>query len=357
MNRAIPFLAMMAVVLPCFVLTHQAFALDRADQPDKTDLRIEVKRRQSNPLITFKTSPSLGKNLCGPSVIKAPSWLKDPLGKYYMYFAHHGGKHIRLAYADDLAGPWNVYEPGVMHLRQLKDVLARHVASPDVHVDEEAKIIRMFFHVSPHNRKQIGQKTLMAESRDGILFQTNGTFLGQCYWRVFRYGGYYYAMDSLGCSNRSKLPGRGWQERENTLVPPVTVVDEYGRRDDVRIRHSALMVKGNTLYLFYSRKGDAPERILMSIVDLTGDWNDWTASSPIDVIRPQEDYEGGQYRIKPSLGGKGIREGRNLCQLRDPYVFEEDGRLYLFYSIAGERGIAMAEMTIADGQFHEEKGA
>jgi len=28
-------------------------------------------------------------------------------------------------------------------------------------------------------------------------------------------------------------------------------------------------------------------------------------------------------------------------------VFEEDGRLYLFYSNAGERGIAMAGMTIA----------
>ena len=79
----------------------------------------------------------------------------------------------------------------------------------------------------------------------------------------------------------------------------------------------------------------------MSTVDVTGDWNDWTASSPIEVIQPEEDYEGGNHPIEPSVGGKAVRE------LRDPYVFEEDGRLYLFYSNAGERGIAMAEMTIA----------
>ena len=29
----------------------------------------------------------------------------------------------------------------------------------------------------------------------------------------------------------------------------------------------------------------------------------------------------------------------------DPFVFEEDGRAYLFYSICGEQGIAAAEIT------------
>jgi hypothetical protein len=31
-------------------------------------------------------------------------------------------------------------------------------------------------------------------------------------------------------------------------------------------------------------------------------------------------------------------------QLRDPAVYEEDGRTYLLYSVAGESGIAMAEL-------------
>jgi hypothetical protein len=33
------------------------------------------------------------------------------------------------------------------------------------------------------------------------------------------------------------------------------------------------------------------------------------------------------------------------CQLRDPAIFRESGRTYLLYSVAGERGIAIAEMT------------
>ena len=32
-------------------------------------------------------------------------------------------------------------------------------------------------------------------------------------------------------------------------------------------------------------------------------------------------------------------------QIRDPFVFEEGGRAYLFYSICGEQGIAAAEIT------------
>jgi hypothetical protein len=31
-------------------------------------------------------------------------------------------------------------------------------------------------------------------------------------------------------------------------------------------------------------------------------------------------------------------------QLRDPAIFREDGKTYLLYSIAGESGIAVAEL-------------
>jgi len=32
-------------------------------------------------------------------------------------------------------------------------------------------------------------------------------------------------------------------------------------------------------------------------------------------------------------------------QLRDPAIFEDQGRIYLFYAVAGESGIAVAEIT------------
>jgi hypothetical protein len=33
-------------------------------------------------------------------------------------------------------------------------------------------------------------------------------------------------------------------------------------------------------------------------------------------------------------------------QLRDPAIFEEDGRVFLLYAAAGERGIGLAEVHI-----------
>ena len=35
-------------------------------------------------------------------------------------------------------------------------------------------------------------------------------------------------------------------------------------------------------------------------------------------------------------------------QLRDPFVYEDDGRVYLFYSVAGEQGIGLAEIIEDD---------
>jgi hypothetical protein len=33
-----------------------------------------------------------------------------------------------------------------------------------------------------------------------------------------------------------------------------------------------------------------------------------------------------------------------VCQLHDPAIFRENGHTYLLYAVAGERGIAMAEL-------------
>ena len=76
-----------------------------------------VTRLPHNPLITVKSSPSLGTNVNGPTVIRVPDWVQRPLGRYYMYFANHMGEFIRFAYADAITGPWKIHEPGVMHVR------------------------------------------------------------------------------------------------------------------------------------------------------------------------------------------------------------------------------------------------
>ena len=46
--------------------------------------------------------------------------------RYYLYFAHHKGSYIRLAYGDAVAGPWTVFEPGVLSLEVAWPELFEH---------------------------------------------------------------------------------------------------------------------------------------------------------------------------------------------------------------------------------------
>ena len=63
---------------------------------------VRVERLLDAPIIAPGIHPSVGENIQGPSVIKVPEWVEDPLGEYYLYFADHKGLYIRLAYANDL---------------------------------------------------------------------------------------------------------------------------------------------------------------------------------------------------------------------------------------------------------------
>lgn len=299
---------------------------------------VGVSRFTENPIIDADSSPTLGTKVNGPSLIRVPAWVKNPLGKYYLYFAHHNGKFIRLAYADELKGLWRIHEPGTIHLEEAT-ALENHIASPDVHIDEQNQIIRMYFHGSYPGTNQ---RTVSATSRDGLSFDVSPTILGTSYFRVFRYDGTYYAIDAHGYLNRSDYPDRGWEQHEDDLVAPIRIEDEFGIRDDIRIRHSAVLVRGDILYLFYSRKSDAPERLMMAEVPLRGDWKQWRAGQPIEVLRPELPYEGAAFPNAPSKKGGAIK----VQQLRDPYVYEEDGELYLLYSVAGEMGIAIAHLEI-----------
>jgi hypothetical protein len=60
------------------------------------------------------------------------------------------------------------------------------------------------------------------------------------------------------------------------------------------------------------------------------------------LLRPQASYECPQLPNVPSDAGdiKGPAQ-----QLRDPGLFQESGKTYLFYSICGEQGIAAAEVS------------
>ena len=86
-----------------------------------------------------------GSNINGPCCIKVPDWCENKLGNYYLYFAHHSGKYIRMAYADKLNGPWTEYKDGVLNIEGLIDA-HDHIASPDIFIDHQRKELSMYFH-------------------------------------------------------------------------------------------------------------------------------------------------------------------------------------------------------------------
>ena len=288
---------------------------------------MNVRRLDTNPIITPDMDERMGQNINGPSLIRVPDWVPDPLGRYYLYFGHHRGTYIRLAYADELEGPWRIHTPGVLDLEE--SLFGRHIASPDVHVLDGSREIRMYFHGGGLPQPSPwGQCTRLATSADGIHFTALEELLGSSYWRVFWWDGFWYTLEMPGVFRRSRTGISEWEEGPTLFTPD--------------LRHPALRVNGERLDVYYSNAGDCPERILQATIDLALDWMDWTASESITLLDPEVDYEGVNCPLEPSRRGA-INEP--VHQLRDPGIYEEDGRIYLLYAVAGEHGIAIAELT------------
>jgi hypothetical protein len=298
-----------------------------------------ARRLPGGPIIRAEMLPGKdGANINGPSLIRAPSWLPNRLGTYYLYFAHHGGKHIRLAYADRLEGPWKIHAPGTLPLGEAPGCTG-HIASPDVHVDDARREIRMYFH-SPAKAGG-GQKSFVAVSKDGLRFKAGEEVLGQFYFRVFPWQDAWFAMAKGGLLYRSDDGLSRFVPGPNPF-PGGDVRDENANTPGPR--HVALHRVGMELRVYYSNIGDAPERILRRRVRLSSDWKTWTASTPEEVLRPETEDEGARLPLRKSVAG--AMKGRENA-LRDPAIFEDtDGRVYLLYSVAGESGIGIAELSL-----------
>lgn len=99
-----------------------------------------------------------------------------------------------------MEGPWKHYEPGTLQLREATGCTG-HIASPDVHVDDARREIRMYFH-GPAQAGG-GQKSFVAVSKDGLQFKASDEVLGQFYFRVFPWQDAWFAMAKGGLLYRS----------------------------------------------------------------------------------------------------------------------------------------------------------
>ena len=286
---------------------------------------MHIRRLPHNPIITPAMDARIGTNINGPSLIRVPDWLPDPLGRYYLYFAHHNGKYIRLAYADAVTGPYRVHTPGVLPIETA--FFGNHIASPDVRVRHDRRELWLYYHgcCMPTPPSQV---TRLAISTDGLNFAARPEVLGVSYWRTWEWDGWHYAIGMPGILYRSR-DGLGAFETGPTLFT----------KD---MRHAAVQLRGDTLRVFYSNAFDCPERIVMSTICLRGDWTTWQETPPVTVLTPELDYEGANCPHEASKRGQ---VNVPAWQLRDPGIYEEGGRAWLLYSVAGEQGLAIAEIV------------
>ena len=326
-----------------------------AQQPDLSSVKIT--RLLDRPLIGPDIHPSVGVNIQGPSLIRVPDWVENPLGRYYLYFADHKGLYIRLAYADNLTGPWQIHQPGSLPIedsyfsvsrpeisqRRLDELVAAreasgvayshnfeleltepHIASPDVHVDEANRTIIMYY----HGLQDAGrQHSRVATSSDGINFVAKEEDLGRTYMRAFKHEDMTYVL---------AMPGQFYRSADG-----FSNFETGPRLFASNMRHSAVIVRDNNLYVFWTRVGDVPESILLSSIDIRDDWTQWQESDERIVLQPEYDWEGANAPLEPSMRSTAYG---HVNQLRDPALFVEDGVVYLLYVVAGESGIALARI-------------
>ena len=172
-----------------------------------------------------------------------------------------GGRYIRLAYADDLLGPWHIHPTGSLQIAdshfltappevaperaaQLRaapsnlghdpfvEATTPHIASPDVHVDDQNRSIAMYFHGLEGVSRQHSR---VAISSDGIHFEARSEPLGRTYMRALHHDGYTYIISMPGQFYRSRDPLGGFEEGPRLFNP--------------EMRHAALLKRGETLFV------------------------------------------------------------------------------------------------------------
>ncbi len=362
---------------------------------------VNVRRSSYNPIV--ERSNDVGAIVNSPSVIEVPPWVEDPLGAYYMYFSHKHGSYIRMAYADHPEGPWNVYSSGVLSIEDTPFI--GHIASPDVHVDHSEEVIRMYYHgESPLNDLIFGpikhrgyrresydyryrsiphrilyqagrtgykliqnggrdgitppseqptqseaatnngfnlmkalttppikpptvQETRHAESSTGLSFTTQNTIIGPSWFAVFQYGRHWYGIGS----------------RDGYLYSSNTPTNSFDRKQRLMQngRHFGVYLDGDQLEVYYSKSDDQPEQILRTNITLSANSSNWKLGETIKILAPEMEYEGSNIPLEVSQQ-RSYSERRQM--VRDPSIFIAHGSKYMYYALAGETGIGVAEL-------------
>ena len=273
----------------------------------------------------------------GPVCFKVPNWIKKPLGKYYLIFSDHRGSFLRLAYTNNLNSKWSISKNKILDVKDFKKIFYDHVASPEIYIDQRKKKICLYFHSRSrkHGREQM---TFVAISNNGIDYKIkNKKPIAPFYFRIFKHKSEFYGLSKGGDLLKSKNKFSKFKYVKN-------IFDKYGDKyhnKNGSIRHLCLVYKQKYLEIFYSKIGDKPERIFQSILHFSDNKYEWSISTTKEVLRPTKIFEGSNIKVKRSNSGAAIK---NENDVRDPYILNDNNKYLLFYSVKGEKGIALAEL-------------
>ena len=187
--------------------------------------------------------------LIHPTIIKTEGRIKNPLGKYYLYYAPHKHVATSMAYADSLDGPWTEYE---------NNPVIEGPAAPECRWIEEHGKFFMWGH-----RKN--SQTELWTSEDGIRFTYDSVSVraldigtrNATYNRVYeypleRFGSRYIMLYSGFIEDREirciwlahSKDAKNWTPIKMPLVEPVE-----GENDNV-YGPSLLQWKGRTFVVY-----------------------------------------------------------------------------------------------------------
>jgi hypothetical protein len=255
-----------------------------------------------------------------PAVVNAGDRLRDPLGRWYMYYAPHdppGG--ICLAYADALEGPWREHPDNPAIAREWSPHhTVSHVSAPETVWSEEEQKLFLYYHGENNT-------TRLATSADGIHFGYDCVAITTDMWpgsieasyaRVFRCAipgkdNRYVAtvMGNLGGTRHvflaSSQDGRIWEPRPEPLLSPPPGTNQ--------VAMAWLLPWQGKFCLVYH----AHQTTDFSIVDLH--------VSAVDPALERTEYLG-IFHSHTTAGSD------NVCQSAPCFV-EDDGKLYLFSNI------------------------
>ena len=152
--------------------------------------------------------------------------------------------------------------------------------------------------MGPNCGQSFSQLSGIANSTDGTNFAvSNDQALCLSYLRGFQWNKRWYGLTARALVYRSTKSS--WPNGKEPFEERAEPLGSW--------RHCAVHLESDRLFVFYTRWGDAPERMVASYIDLKMDWNDWVLSPPVAVLRPEGEAEGAHLPTRPSKKGLPIR--------------------------------------------------